>query len=249
MNVRTHIRLHSVSSTNAFAQFLVSAKRPAEGTVISAHDQFAGRGQAGKTWHVSPGQNITMSMIMYPEFMPVNRQFKLNKLLSVSVARSLDKYLDGVAVRIKWPNDLLISGQKLAGLLIQSASSGNRMRYAILGMGINVYEEDFPADMKAAVSLSAYADHLPRIADLAVEVSDAVWTDYEKFRSGRYRDLDDAYAEKLFGRDQVLPFATPQGETFRGEVRGVEPSGKLMIRTDEGIRTFSTGELRFDLSV
>ncbi len=248
MNVRTHIRLDSVSSTNEFMQFLVSMKRPAEGTVISAINQYAGRGQAGRSWHASPGKNISSSFIFYPDFVPARHQFRLNKLFAVSAVHFFRQFLREGNIRIKWPNDLLINGSKAAGMLIRVSTAGDLLRQAILGLGFNISEDQFPGDIPNPVSLCQYADHIPDIPILIGAFQEHLWADYKRLRAGRYPDLDREYTRNLFGMDQALQFTSPETGAFEGVIQGVDEFGRLLIQTGQDITAFQSGTLVFQLT-
>ena len=245
MNVRTHIRLNRVSSTNEFAQYLVSRTRPAEGTVISAIDQYAGRGQALRSWHASPGKNISASFIYYPDFIPAKDQFRLNMFFSVSALRFFSRFLRDERILIKWPNDLLIGASKAAGMLIRVSSAGTHLRQAILGIGFNIFEDRFPAEIPDPVSLCRYSDQIPDIPELIDAFQEHLWADYEKFKAGRDPDLEGEYALNLFGMGEQLHFSSPETGPFEGVIRGVDEFGRLLIRTMEGRRAFHSGSLVF----
>ena len=117
----------SLESTNQYAVDLISKSKPIEGTVISTFNQTKGRGQIGSTWESAIGKNITLSVILYPSFLPIQKQFYLNQIVALAVKDLLQAYTSKV-VQVKWPNDVYIHEHKTAGILIQNSVSGKKSR-------------------------------------------------------------------------------------------------------------------------
>lgn len=140
----------SVTSTNELAK--VEARRGAvEGTVIVAEEQTAGKGRLKRAW-LSPRGSLALSVILYPslEHLP-----SLIMVASLAVARGI-KAVTGLESGIKWPNDILLNGKKVCGILVESEVRGEAVDYAVIGIGINVNlrVSDFPEILPAATSLS-----------------------------------------------------------------------------------------------
>ena len=141
------IKLSSVDSTNNFLKSLVSNSEPLpEGTVIMADDQYAGRGQQNNIWKAEPGKNLTFSVLLKPTFLPLSQQFLLNMVVSTAINNALSHFLsDGLSV--KWPNDIYFRDQKIGGVLIENTIVGNDIKTAIIGIGINVNQQHFEAEL------------------------------------------------------------------------------------------------------
>src|SRR6201996_2639796 len=147
------LTLKEVDSTNNFLKNLASNSKPLpEGTVIMAENQYAGRGQQQNTWHAEPGKNLTFSLLLNPIFLPVSQQFDLTRAISISVFDTLRPLL-GDALKIKWPNDVYYGDKKLGGMLIENILSGNTIKHAIVGIGLNVNQEKFPETAVNATSV------------------------------------------------------------------------------------------------
>ena len=129
--------LPEADSTNAHAQYLLSKSKPPEGTVISTPIQKAGRGQNGCAWESAPGKNITLSVIMYPVFLPVTLQFQLNQAISLAICEFVAAQLS-TPIAIKWPNDIYAGDRKIGGVLIQNAISGGKCKSSVVGIGLNI---------------------------------------------------------------------------------------------------------------
>ena len=138
-------------STNQYAQELLSKSKPVEGTVISAQNQHAGRGQIGSSWEAAPGQNLTLSIILYPQFLAIQHQFQLNQSISLGVRDFIAKYVQK-PVKIKWPNDIYVNEKKIGGILIQNTLSGSSIQSTIAGIGINVNQKHFESMLEMKTS-------------------------------------------------------------------------------------------------
>ena len=142
----------SVSSTNELLWSKITNSEPLEeGTAILAKHQESGKGQRGNSWQAEKGLNLTFSYLLYPNFLAPSKQFLLSACTSIGIARFLEKFLD--EVHIKWPNDLLIKGKKVCGILIESRISKNNLSKAVIGIGLNTNQTEFPKELPNATSL------------------------------------------------------------------------------------------------
>ncbi|MBD0380553.1 biotin--[acetyl-CoA-carboxylase] ligase [Paenibacillus sedimenti] len=143
-----------VDSTQTIAHNLVASGAP-EGTLVLAETQTAGRGRMGRKWHSPAGKGIWMSLVLTPRI-PVYFMPQLTLLCAVALCRSIQKVVQ-VDIGIKWPNDLLIGGKKVSGILLESSGEDERLKYVIAGIGIsaNLKLEDYPAELRSiATSLA-----------------------------------------------------------------------------------------------
>jgi BirA family biotin operon repressor/biotin-[acetyl-CoA-carboxylase] ligase len=136
------VRLGRVESTQAVA-FSLAADGAADRTVVVAETQSAGRGRRGRTWHDEPGASLLTSIILRPRLTPA-RLPMLSLAAGIAVAESLER-VTGLAPRLKWPNDVLVDGRKLAGILLESRTGGAPL--VVLGIGVNLAQRAFAADL------------------------------------------------------------------------------------------------------
>ncbi len=224
------VKLQSVDSTNNWLKAYLSKSAPvAEGTVIMAEEQFAGRGQAGNTWISRPGENLTISILLKPGFLQPGEQFQLNKAVSLAVSDVLKRYLPD-AVRIKWPNDLYAGDQKLGGILIENILQGNRIKHAIIGIGLNINQLEFDKSLKNVTSLRKILHIHYDISSILTEICAAIEARYLQLRAGRSKLQDKDYLEMLYAFNREQLFET-EGITITGIIRGVTPAGRLIIDT------------------
>ena len=150
---RNLITLKEVDSTNTFLKDALSKSTPfLDGSVIMADRQLAGRGQSGNSWISEAGKNLTFSVLLNPVFLAIERQFDLNMAVSLALNDFFNKYKIQSAT-IKWPNDSYINNKKVAGILIENILQGNKIKHAIIGIGLNVNQDNFPANLKNVTSL------------------------------------------------------------------------------------------------
>jgi len=146
------IKLGEIPSTNYYANSGMEQEMFPDGTVIQAKFQTRGKGLGSNTWYSSMDQNLTVSIVIYPTYIKAEDQFLLNQIVSLAVCDTVNLVLEGTEVYIKWPNDIIASGAKISGILIQNNVFGNDISFSI-GIGLNVNEERFPEDIPNPVSI------------------------------------------------------------------------------------------------
>ncbi len=238
------ITLKEVASTNTFLKDALSKSTPLlEGTVIMAEKQFAGRGQANNTWVSEEGKNLTFSILLNPTFLTVDKQFELNKAISVALNDVLRSYA-GAAATIKWPNDSYIGNKKTGGMLIENMVSGSIIRNAIVGIGLNVNQTFFPESLKNVTSM---AQALHRDYDLNVllgEICSAIEARYLQLKAGHLEKVTKDYTSQLYLLNEWSLFKS-ENSFLKGKINGVTDSGQLMMETSEGIKFFNNKEVEF----
>lgn len=240
------IHLDEVDSTMNYASGLVAKNKPAEGTVVLADFQTAGRGQAGNAWISAAAENLTFSVVLFPSFLRVNKQFFLNMAVSLAV-RSVAEELTGQPVKVKWPNDILIHRKKVAGILITNTLRGENLRTSIAGVGLNLNQAAFPPELKNATSLRNEAGRrFDRKASLEM-LCEKLEQYYLLLRSGKEELLKAEYLDALFGWRQKRTFYHLDEKPFEAEIVDVEESGKLCLKVGSELRRYDFKELIFDL--
>lgn len=213
-----------------------------DGTVVVAETQKASRGRFGRTWVSQPG-NLYFSVVFYPTLMALPL---LSPLAGVAVVRAIAK-TTSLRPRIKWPNDVLIDGKKVAGILVESVISGEEVRYAVLGIGVNVALD--PAELgelsTTATSLNATTEREVPREDLLRRLLQELDGLYLALRKGEspieeWRGLLDSLGCRITasgGRE------SPAG-IVEGITEGVDELGNLQLRLDDGrLITLTTGDV------
>ncbi len=238
--VRHHFE--TLPSTNDFLAELLAKSKPPEGTVVWADNQTAGRGQYGSRWYSAPGQNLLVSVLLYPTWLKASDQWLLSEAMAAAI-RDAVADLTQLPARIKWPNDIYLGERKTAGLLLQCALSGAHVQHAIAGIGLNVNQTHFPPEAPNATSMAlACGQPFDRLAVLE-RLLWSVEQRYLQLRQGQTERIRHDYRNHLLGMGQRRRFARPDGSTFDGTPQDVLPDGRLAVQTDQGNAVFDVKEL------
>ena len=238
------LKLNKVNSTNTYLKDVLSKSAPLkEGTVIMAEEQFAGRGQINNTWVSEPGKNLTFSILLTPHFLPINNQFDLNKTICLAINDVLTRYIRDKA-KIKWPNDIYAGSQKLGGILIENILQGNQIKYAIIGIGLNVNQVDFPSTIINVTSLKQILHTDYDLQILLDEICQAIEVRYLQLQSIHASELASDYLSKLYLLNSWGEFRI-NGIKQSGRIYGVSPEGYLKIELSSGFKEFGLKEIEF----
>ncbi|MBI3872298.1 MAG: biotin--[acetyl-CoA-carboxylase] ligase [candidate division Zixibacteria bacterium] len=236
-----------IGSTNTRATQLAESGAP-EGTVVVAEEQTGGRGRLGRSWHSAPGLGIWSSVILRPQ-MPLQRASGLSLLAALAFAEVAEERL-GLRVDLKWPNDGLIDGKKILGVLTEVSAEVDRVYHAVCGTGINVSHQphDFPPSLRPAAGSLAMAAGEPvdRIAFYRAFL-ERFETLYRRFRRGGIAPFLPDYRRRsiLLGKDVTIR----QGEqTISGVATGIDDNGALIIRSGKREVVISSGEATLSTS-
>ncbi len=239
---RTHyIYFPETDSTNNQARILASQGYP-EGTVVVAEMQTAGRGRRGRSWH-SPGQGIYMSIILRPT-LPLAEISRISVLTAVAISETLGEF--NLQPQIKWPNDVLINGRKIAGILSEAVTDMDGIEYIIVGIGLNInnHLQDFPADLRLAPTSILAENKLPVSRSRILQR--LLWhleIHYQSLLAGRFvPTLDKAKALSIVLGQEVC-IAAVNGAIV-GTAIDIDDNGYLLLRDQQGkIHKVLSGEI------
>lgn len=239
------IRLVTVDSTNDYLKNLASKSEPLpEGTVIMADHQSQGRGQQNGKWVVEPGKNLTFSIFFKPSFLPIEKQFLLNTAISVGVQTAMHKVL-GDGVLIKWPNDIFYKNKKMGGILIENTLSHVGIKQSVIGIGLNVNQQDF--DEELAEKATSIINILHQEYDLKILLADicnAIEAAYLRLKAKQYTQLKSLYTDSLYLFNTKAKYRS-NGHYFNGTIVGVEETGILLLEIEGEIQRFNFKEIEF----
>jgi len=225
------IVLQSVDSTNNYAASLLKLSEVVEGTVVLAYHQTNGRGQRGNSWSSNPGQNLLCSIILRPHFLKPADQFGLIQMVSVALVNYLKS--EGVEADIKWPNDILVNEQKIAGILIENILRGNQIECTIVGIGLNMNQQIFASEWKATSILLETGLQ----KDVLLELPNVISNIEKAYADLQFRPdaLDAAYLDKLYGFQQPLYYR--DGDViYKAIIEKIGEQGELHLRKADGQR-------------
>ncbi|MGQ9454647.1 MAG: biotin--[acetyl-CoA-carboxylase] ligase [Armatimonadota bacterium] len=233
------IKFDTVTSTNDVALKLAKLGSP-EGTIVTAHSQSAGRGRRGRIWLDEPGQSVLMSIILRPDI-PAQRFYEMSFLASLAVADCL-RFEFSLQAQLKWPNDVLVNGQKICGVLVEteSASEGAAV---IVGIGINVNQKQFPGEISdTATSIALETNTQQDVEDVVKKVVSVLLAHYERYRNIGFKEILDRWRSYMYGIRKRARVITNQS-SMCGKVEGVNETGALVLRDDLGnIQTISSAD-------
>jgi len=205
-----------------------------EGVVVFADSQTKGRGRLGREWHSLPEKGLWFSILLRPPLHP-RMAMQLTIAAATAVRRAIHR-LTGAPVQIKWPNDVIIDGKKIAGILTEINAEVDRIKYAILGIGINVNhdKEDFPPELRPiATSIKIYSGKELNRSELAAELLSSLDSDYEKILKGNFNKIADEWTHccETVGKQVTIRAAD---RIIQGRAESLDADGCLIVRKTHG---------------
>lgn len=231
----------TIDSTNAQAKRLAE-EGYGDGTLIVANHQEAGRGRRGRSWESPAGTTISMSLLLKPDINPNNASM-ITLVSALAVSKAITQ-LTGVAAGIKWPNDIVMNGKKVCGILTEMSAQFDYVNHIVVGIGINVNTESFPEEIRdVATSLRIETGKMVCRAELI----EAIWENFEEvyeiyLQTEDLQNLVKDYNARLVNMHQRVKVLDPK-EPFEGNARGITPRGELMVDTWESRKLVSSGEV------
>ncbi len=236
---------YKVGSTNAVAMQAAAEGAP-EGTVIVAEEQTAGRGRGGHTWYSARGAGIYCSLVLRPVVAPAD-----SLLISLAAALAVQAAIQQVKTAgadicpdLKWPNDLLLRGKKFCGILTEMNAEPTRVRYLVVGIGINVNHAQFPEELQdEATSLRLYSGTVWSRVELAAALLKSVHLEYRRLTGGARDSLLRRFCDSS-SMVEGAKVSVDENGGFEGITQGLDARGFLLVRTNEGVRTVLSGTVR-----
>jgi BirA family transcriptional regulator, biotin operon repressor / biotin---[acetyl-CoA-carboxylase] ligase len=221
-----------VDSTNRVAMDLGHAGEP-EGAVVIAEEQTGGRGRAGRSWHSERASGLYVTLLLRPRLSPV--QAPLLTMMAGLAARQAIQNQAGGSIDLKWPNDLLMNGKKVAGILTEMHAEPSQIRFVIVGMGINVNQDKFPADLAAiATSLRIETGRQQSRMQLLVRLLREFESSYNKFMIEGSASVVDRFAAVSSYATGKRVRVSDGRDSFAGVTTGLTPEGLLQVKRESG---------------
>lgn len=227
-------------STNNLLREMIREQNVPELFVVRTDFQTAGKGQTGNTWESEKGKNLLFSTVLYPSQIAIEEQFIVSQLVSVAIKQTLDKYADGFS--IKWPNDIYWNDKKIAGILIENSLQAGKIKWMIIGVGLNVNQEVFVSNAPNPVSLKQITGKRQARKGILNEICKKIELLYKKLD---YLAIRTAYIESLYRKNGFYPFRA-DSETFDARISQIHPDGQMELETKSGeIRGFYFKEVEY----
>jgi BirA family biotin operon repressor/biotin-[acetyl-CoA-carboxylase] ligase len=246
-------RLHffpSIESTNSYAMRQAEAGAP-DGSVYFADEQTVGRGRGAHGWSSPPGSGLYVSVVLRPRLAPADVLWL--SLAAGLAAQEAVRRTVGLEADIRWPNDLLLGRRKFCGILTELNAEVTRVRHAVVGIGINVHQAEFPEELRAlATSLRIETGREWPRQELLLALLESLETELTALtQSPDVRGAAESVRERLTrgstwirGKRVRVDESANGGETFAGTTDGLDERGFLRVRTAEGLRTVLSGGVR-----
>lgn len=232
----------TIDSTNTKAQELAEKGYPS-GTLVVADKQESGKGRRGRSWVSPSGTGIFMTLMIKPDINPNNASM-LTLVAALAVAKAITS-VTGEKALIKWPNDIVINGKKVCGILTEMNEQFDYINHIVVGIGINVHNESFPEEisqMASSLMIEAGGKRFHR-AQIIAETMSYFEQYYDTFlKTQDLSALVREYDELLVNRNKSVRVLDPK-EPFDGKAMGITPKGELIVDTWESRKLVSSGEV------
>lgn len=243
----TVLRFERLPSTNDLAREM-AASGAEEGVAVTAREQTAGRGRLGRKWSSPAGEGLYLSLILRPQMRP-DASPVITLAAAVAVAETLKLDLQ-IEPDIKWPNDVLASGRKICGILVETAIEKEKLLYAVMGIGMNLAQREFPEEL--CESATSVLIESGRLVD-AEEARALILSRLEHWYRQALEQPDQVIARwsalSIYADDCAVSVETPEG-VIEGTTRGLAAGGALIIETGTGqLREITSGEVKLRKAV
>lgn len=242
---RKNLIVHEETVSTNIDAFRLASHGAEEGTVIIAENQTGGKGRLGRTWASVPGRGLYLSIILRPKIAP-SKASGITIAAAVALSDTLDEF-DIKDHEIKWPNDILINGRKISGILTEMKGDADKIDFIITGIGINLNTcpEDYPSDIKriAASAADFRGNYIDRCAFLQ-----SLLRNFEKyyvtFINSGFPEILEKWKEKTSITGRVIKVSLID-EIFTGTVKGINAEGFLIVETVTGERLINSGDINY----
>jgi BirA family transcriptional regulator, biotin operon repressor / biotin---[acetyl-CoA-carboxylase] ligase len=232
-------------STNAHASLLLKTNSLPEGTIIHSNYQSAGKGYAGNEWESEDGKNLLLSIVLYPSFVKPSDQFCISMAVSLGICDFIRRFIPDCS--IKWPNDIYIKNDKIAGVLLENTIIADHIEYSIAGIGININQEKFISPAPNPVSLRQITSKTYDLQACLIDLTKDLDIRYKQLIGGNAESVRKEYISKLYRLNEWSQFKDIDGQ-FTGRIKSIGDYGTLMIENqDMDIRGYAFKEVEFIL--
>ena len=233
---------YEVESTNNEAK-QAAARGVPEGCIVVAESQSGGRGRVARGWFSPAGKGIWLSVVLRPPFLPHHAP-KCTLLAAVAVTRAI-RQVTNLPCGIKWPNDILLNGKKLAGILTEMSAEMDAINYVVIGLGINVNiaYDDFPEELRSIATSLLVAGGQPVLrADIVRAVLQEIETLYHRAIHNGFTAILSEWRELSVTLGQVVNVVATD-EQYSGKAADIDEEGALLVNTPAGLRRVIAGDV------
>ncbi|MCR4693765.1 MAG: biotin--[acetyl-CoA-carboxylase] ligase [Pseudobutyrivibrio sp.] len=237
----------SVDSTNDRIKERARAGEK-EGLVISAGMQTAGKGRIGRKWQSPVGESIATSILLRPAGIDIAQVPTVTIIAAMAVRSAIEKSC-GISGLIKWPNDIVVDGKKICGILTEMEMSEGRISHLVCGIGVNVHNRTFSEDIAyKATSIDLELEKANSTAKASCkEITECIWESFKKYynvflETGDMTNLREEYEKYLANKNARVRIEDPEG-AYEARALGIDNRGQLLVEVGNETRCISTGEV------
>lgn len=228
------IKLDAIDSTNTFLKGMSSEDAMTDYTIVVAKKQTQGRGQMGTLWSSEASKSLTFSVFKDVSFLESEQQFYISIVTALTLIKTLKTFCIG-KLSIKWPNDILSANEKISGVLIENVIKHSALTSSVIGVGLNVNQRCFEGLPKAS-SMTILSGRTFDLDEVLQEFLSNLEFYFSLLEVGERKTLKKEYESLLFRKNKPSTFKDIEGDLFSGFIRGVSPSGKLIVELEDEIR-------------
>jgi len=239
------VKLNAIDSTNNFLKNLVKDTSTENWTVITTENQTSGRGQFQNKWHSEPGKNLMFSVLCKLENFETEHAFFLNCAVSLAIFETLHAHIPK-KLSIKWPNDILSYSKKLCGILIENTVHNNKIIRSIIGVGLNVNQDQFDKKLVNATSMKQVANREFDRDALLKDIISGLKHQTELLNHKKFDQIKKNYEKHLYRMNIPAMYKNSLGHQFMGKIMGINKEGNLLVELqNERIKSFDLKEIQF----
>ena len=228
------IRLTCVDSTNNHTSNLLSHSVMPEGTIVLTEEQLDGKGNRGRKWVSEPGKNLTLSLVLYPNFLSPSDQFRLNEMASLAVRDTVAE-LTSKDTFVKWPNDIYVDRSKIAGILIENSIRKQKITHSVIGIGLNINQKVFDVSIAnpTSMALQKGCDH--SLEQCLKVLCNKLESYYLKLKFNP-RSVSKAYLDRLYLMEEWASYRILD-KISEAKIVGLSGTGELLLENRKGTKT------------
>ncbi|MCE5346268.1 MAG: biotin--[acetyl-CoA-carboxylase] ligase [Bacteroidales bacterium] len=223
--------IKNLSSTNTYATLLLKNSDVPEGSVVYTNFQTSGKGQKGNRWESEDGKNLLISIILFPSMINPSDQFYISMAISLGICDFLKRYIPVCA--IKWPNDIYVGNDKIAGILIENSIMGGLIENSVAGIGLNINQDKFLSDAPNPVSLRMITGKDFDLKTCLKQLISDLDKRYKQLIAGELIHIKEDYVTLLFRLNRWYSFRDSNG-IYTGRIISVTDFGRLQIEQENG---------------
>ncbi len=229
------IKLNAIDSTNSYLINLSKKTKLEDPTIVVTNEQTKGRGQQGAIWQSVPQQSLLFSMFKRYDNLSIKKISRIAFAVSIGVENGLKRFqIPNLA--IKWPNDIMSRSKKMAGILIENQLKQGKIISSVIGIGINVNEEEFDS-LPQAISMIQATGTKFNLKEVLNTLVEEILVQLNEIEKEDAKALKIKYESSLFRKEMISVFEDPKGYRFNGKIKGVNENGQIVIENEDELLT------------